>query len=87
MVRPQRPARCLAMTLIIATSACGDPSPLKPDPVQRLTGTYPFTVAMSASGARPVFLEEEADRVLQEAADLGQEGSSQGAVDDPVVAG
>ena len=44
----QRPT-CLATAVTAALAACGDPPPLGPSETQRLTGTYTFTVAMSAS--------------------------------------
>jgi hypothetical protein len=42
-------ASWLPLLVILAAGACGDPSPFAPDPNQRLTGTYAFTVALSPS--------------------------------------
>jgi len=42
-------ARCSLLLVAVAVCACGDPSPLKPDPVRRVTGTYTFTAKLSAS--------------------------------------
>ena len=45
-----RKARRVAILFALAGLSCGgDPPPLGPDPAQRLTGTYTFTVTMSSS--------------------------------------